>query len=46
MNDSIDRQALIDAGLDPDDPEVWEQQQRISDLLRCYGIQLIEWDFD
>ncbi|MEV6661552.1 hypothetical protein [Nocardia fluminea] len=36
--DSVDRQALIDAGLDPDDPQVWVVQQRISDLLVCYGI--------
>ncbi|MFD3430707.1 hypothetical protein [Nocardia fluminea] len=36
--DSVDRQALIDAGLDPDDPQVWVVQRRISDLLVCYGI--------
>lgn len=36
--DSVDRQALIDAGLDPDDPQVWAVQQRISDLLVCHGI--------
>jgi len=36
--DSVDRQALLDAGLDPDDPHVWAVQRRISDLLVCYGI--------
>ncbi|WP_331758109.1 hypothetical protein OG225_42205 (plasmid) [Nocardia sp. NBC_01377] len=36
--DSIDRQALIDAGLDADDPAVWETQNRVSDLLVCLGI--------
>ncbi|MEU3010084.1 hypothetical protein [Nocardia asteroides] len=36
--DSVDRQSLIDAGLDPDDPQVWAVQRRISDLLVCYGI--------
>lgn len=36
--DSIDRQALLDAELDPDDPAVWETQYRISDLLVCLGI--------
>ncbi|UGT55006.1 hypothetical protein [Nocardia asteroides] len=36
--DSVDRQALLDAELDPDDPQVWVVQQRISDLLVCYGI--------
>lgn len=36
--DSVDRRALLDAGLDPDDPHVWAVQQRISDLLVCYGI--------
>lgn len=37
--DSIDRQALLDAGLDPDDPTVWETQLRISDLLVCLGVE-------
>lgn len=37
--DSIDRQALLDAGLDPDDPTVWETQFRISDLLVCPGVE-------
>ncbi|MEU4711407.1 hypothetical protein AB0G00_33785 [Nocardia salmonicida] len=37
--DSIDRQALLDAGLDPDDPAVWEIQFRVSDLLVCLGIE-------
>lgn len=37
--DSIDRQALLDAGLDPDDPTVWETQFRISDLLVCLGVE-------
>lgn len=36
--DSVDRQALLDAGLDPDDPQVWAVQRRISDLLVCYGM--------
>ncbi|MGW5439226.1 hypothetical protein [Nocardia asteroides] len=36
--ESVDRQALLDAGLDPDDPQTWATQQRISDLLVCYGI--------
>ncbi|WP_157104713.1 hypothetical protein [Nocardia ignorata] len=36
--DSIDRQALLDAELDPDDPAVWETQYRMSDLLVCLGI--------
>ncbi|MGW5920726.1 hypothetical protein ACWFPY_17205 [Nocardia fluminea] len=36
--DSVDRDALIDAGLDPDDPQVWADQQWVSDLLVCYGI--------
>ncbi|MFI6225298.1 hypothetical protein ACIBEH_32465 [Nocardia salmonicida] len=36
--DSVDRQALIDADLDPDDPQVWAVQQQISDLLVCHGI--------
>ena len=34
----IDRQALIDAGLDADDPEVWAAQRRVRDLLVCIGI--------
>ncbi|WP_194827861.1 hypothetical protein [Nocardia sp. XZ_19_231] len=37
-SDSIDRQALLDAGLDPDDPTVWETQFRVSDLLVCLGV--------
>ncbi|MFE7720787.1 hypothetical protein ACFU44_17285 [Nocardia rhizosphaerihabitans] len=36
--DSVDRQALLDADLDPDDPQTWAVQRRISDLLVCYGI--------
>lgn len=36
--DSVDRDALIDAGLDPDDPQVWADQQWVSDLLVCIGI--------
>jgi hypothetical protein len=36
--DSVDRQALLDADLDPDDPQVWAVQQRISDLRVCYGL--------
>ncbi|MFJ2665706.1 hypothetical protein ACIO14_15265 [Nocardia fluminea] len=38
--DSVDRDALIDAGLDPDDPKVWADQQWVSDLLVCYGLSL------
>ena len=34
----IDRQALLDAGLDPDDPEVWAGQYRVRDFLVCVGI--------
>lgn len=34
----VDRQALLDAGLDPDDPQVWATQRRISDLLVCLAI--------
>lgn len=30
--ESIDAQSLIDAGLDPTDPQVWADQYRISDL--------------
>lgn len=41
--DSIDRQALTDAGLDPDDPHVWETQRRVSNLLRCHGMWLLGW---
>ena len=36
--DSVDRQTLIDADLDPDSPQVWAVRQRISDLLVCYGV--------
>ncbi|WP_063054747.1 hypothetical protein [Nocardia salmonicida] len=36
--ESIDAQALIDAGLDTTDPQVWADQYRISDLLVCLGI--------
>lgn len=38
--ESVDRDALIDAGLDPDDPQVWADQQWVSDLLVRYGISL------
>lgn len=38
--DSVDRDALTDAGLDPDDPKVWADQQWVSDLLVCYGLSL------
>ncbi|MFE3001416.1 hypothetical protein ACFXG4_41335 [Nocardia sp. NPDC059246] len=44
--DEDERQALLDEGVDPDDPEVQAAQQRISDLLRCYGMWLRNWDFD
>lgn len=40
MDDSIDRQALIDADLDPDDPEVWASQRRVQELLICHGLWL------
>ncbi|WP_405135569.1 hypothetical protein [Nocardia sp. NBC_01388] len=43
--DEDERQALLDEGVDPDDPEVQASQQRISDLLRCYGIWLASGDF-
>ncbi len=38
--DSVDRDALVDAGLDPDDPKVWADQRWVSDLLVCYGLSL------
>ena len=41
--DSIDRNALIDAEIDPDDPEEWTLQHRISDFLRCYSLWLKNW---
>ncbi|MGW5312875.1 hypothetical protein ACWEQ0_23705 [Nocardia thailandica] len=34
----INRETLIDAGLDPDDPAVWATQRRVRDLLLCIGI--------
>ncbi len=37
MTDSLDRQALLDAGLDPDDPRVWETQRRVRNLLAWCG---------
>ncbi|MEV0765158.1 hypothetical protein [Nocardia sp. NPDC050435] len=42
-DDSIDRQALLDAGLDPDDPAVWDGQYWIRDLLICHGMWLHGW---
>jgi len=33
MNDSLDRQALLDTGLDPDDPVEWQAQRRIQQIL-------------
>jgi hypothetical protein len=36
--ESIDAQSLIDAGLDPDDPQVWADQYQVSDLLVCLEI--------
>ncbi|MEV6071908.1 hypothetical protein AB0L82_35665 [Nocardia sp. NPDC052001] len=42
--DEDERQALIDEGVNPDDPEVQAAQQRMSDLLRCHGIQLLSWE--
>lgn len=38
--ESVDREALIDAGLDPDDPQVWEDQRWVSDILACHGLWL------
>jgi hypothetical protein len=35
--DWIDRQALLDAGLDLDDPQVWAQQRRVRSLLQRRG---------
>ncbi|WP_158675801.1 hypothetical protein [Nocardia stercoris] len=35
--DWIDRQALIDADPDPDDPQVWADQRWVRQLLRRYG---------
>ncbi|MEU4317641.1 hypothetical protein AB0F85_04500 [Nocardia fluminea] len=35
---SVDRQALLDAGLDPGAPQAWATQQQISDLLVYHGI--------
>lgn len=43
MTDSIDREALLAAGLDPDDPEEWVTQRRVSDFLRCYSLWLENW---
>ncbi|MGW5317888.1 hypothetical protein [Nocardia thailandica] len=34
----IDREVLLAAGLDPDDPQVWVIQYRVRDLLICLGI--------
>ncbi|MGW5569846.1 hypothetical protein ACWEVD_01490 [Nocardia thailandica] len=34
----IDREVLLAAGLDPDDPQVWVIQHRVRDLLICLGI--------
>lgn len=36
--DSVDRQSLLDADLDPDDPHTWAVHRWISDLLVCYDI--------
>ncbi|WP_194819303.1 hypothetical protein [Nocardia sp. XZ_19_385] len=43
-DDPIDRQALREAGLDADDPQVWAGQRWIQDLLICHGIWLMNWD--
>ncbi|WP_194817916.1 hypothetical protein [Nocardia sp. XZ_19_385] len=43
-DDSIDRQALLDADLNPDDPLVWERQRWAHDLLTCHGMWLKWWD--
>ena len=32
-DDSLDRPALTDAGLDPDDPQVWVEQRRVQLLF-------------
>lgn len=38
-NESLDRQALIDAGLDPDDPQVWADQRWMQVLLTWHGVR-------
>ncbi|MFE4457673.1 hypothetical protein ACFROC_09990 [Nocardia tengchongensis] len=42
--DDDERQALLEDGVDPDDPQVQAAQQWVSDLLRCYGMWLRDWD--
>lgn len=37
MDDSIDRQALIDADLDPDDPQIWDHQRWVQEILHACG---------
>ncbi|QLY33979.1 hypothetical protein [Nocardia huaxiensis] len=39
--DEDERQALFDEGVDPDDPATHADQQWVSDLLRCYGMDLL-----
>lgn len=36
-DDWIDRQALLDAGLDPDDSRVWAEQRIVRCLLQRHG---------
>ncbi|MEV0769955.1 hypothetical protein [Nocardia salmonicida] len=38
--ESVDREALIEGGLDPDDPQVWEDQRWVSDIVACHGLWL------
>ncbi|WP_460698300.1 hypothetical protein [Nocardia thraciensis] len=40
MTDSIDREALLAAGIDPDDLEEWVIQWRMQLLLTWCGIHL------
>ncbi|MGW5517634.1 hypothetical protein [Nocardia africana] len=40
MTDSIDREAQLGAGLDPDDPEEWAIQWRIQLLLTLRTLHL------
>ncbi|WP_216917957.1 hypothetical protein [Nocardia noduli] len=39
INDSVDRQALLDAGLDPDDPQVWAVQREMQVLSTWHGVR-------
>ncbi|QIS23689.1 hypothetical protein [Nocardia terpenica] len=41
--ESVDREALLDAGLNPDNPQVWADQRYVSDLLGRYGLRFGSW---